>query len=178
MSMDPESKTCSIVVTTFALLLCSVCVIFIFDIILSPQIESDAIECKLKNGIMGKCVISSACEQSAAEQTQQCGKLNDRVCCTKLNLLIAKQEQQISLKSFDGKTQIDKPLLIETVGKGVGEFKNHRRCGSANSDRIINGTEAVPAEFPYFAALIYRKVSLETGKRFTIGCGGSLISGF
>lgn len=175
--MTKASKTCSIVVTTFALLLVSICIIFIIDIVSSPPIESDDEKCELMNGIMGKCVISSACEQSASVQNHQCGKLNDKVCCSKLKFLSAEHEQQISLKSFDGKIQGEKPLYIETVGKGVGVFENHRKCGPTISNRIVNGTAAAPAEFPFYAALIYRKVSLETGRSFTIGCGGSLITG-
>lgn len=175
--MDPKSKTCSIVLTTSALLLVSVCIIFIIDIMLSPPIESDDNECKLMNGITGKCVISSLCEHATVEQNNECGKLSDKVCCSKIKLLLAKNEHLISLKSFDGEIHPEKPLHVERVGKGVGEFKNDLKCGRGNSDRIVGGSATAPAQFAFFAALIYRKWSFETERSFTIGCGGSLING-
>lgn len=174
---DQKSKTFSCVLVTFVLIVVAICLIFIIDIFLSPSNGSQDIKCELNNGVVGKCVIKSACDYSAAEQKSQCGPSDDKVCCSTLKYSSSEKKLNALIKTFDEKGFLQEPIPVERVGIGSGTFKNIRTCGKRNSDRIINGNETVPGEFPFFAALKYNIRSNTTGKDFTLNCGGSLITG-
>lgn len=164
-----KSKTFSCGLATFILIVVAVCLIFIIEISLSPSNGSQDIECKLN--------IRSTCDYSAAEQKSECGFSDDKVCCSLPKYSSSEKKLNAFVKPFDETIFLDEAIPVEKVGIGSGSFKNVKSCGKGNNDRIINGNETVPGEFPFFAALKYKIRSTETGKDFSLSCGGSLISG-
>uniref|UniRef100_T1H1H9 Peptidase S1 domain-containing protein n=1 Tax=Megaselia scalaris TaxID=36166 RepID=T1H1H9_MEGSC len=65
------------------------------------------------------------------------------------------------------------PLISRKIGKSKSSSKiNYLNCGETNTNKISNGNQSFPGEFPFMALLAYEGI----GGTKDFKCGGSLIN--
>lgn len=176
--MDRNSKILLFIKIVFALLLVVVVIILAVYFFSSAKVNEE--NCELGHDKDGKCIVIRRCSDLALPEegeSNSCINNIDKVCCE--NMFYEKNT------SYSGE-QDEKPFYgasfslekVDVRRNKPRKFENYIGCGLSNPiDRVYDGTEVEPGEFPFFVALKYLADPAEGKKEFKFLCGGSLISG-
>lgn len=131
-------------------------------------------KCIIDENTFGECVHRDMCnallfaEESGSDQ---CGSSD--VCC-ETSFVVKNRSTQLDNQA-DKYHGANFSIEFVDVQNDRKRFENDKSCGLSNPvDKVFEGDEAQPGEFPFFVLLKYRENST---KEFRFKCGGSLITG-